>query len=76
VLLCSHAKKRSASDWPGRGDIFNGRTFIVTLSIPPMDFVELVTASAISGVKYETAKFLYLIKSFRAAASDWPAARP
>jgi hypothetical protein len=33
-----------------RGDIFKGRTFIMTLSITPMDSVELVIASAIFGV--------------------------
>jgi hypothetical protein len=41
--------QRAASD-AGRGDINKGRTFIVTLSIPPMDSVELVIASAIFGV--------------------------
>ena len=34
----------------GRSYIINRRTFIVTLSIPPMDSVELVIASAIFGV--------------------------
>jgi hypothetical protein len=51
-----------------------------------MDAVELLIVSAISavlilwfgfisGVKYETARFLYLIKSFSVAAKRLPAAR-